>query len=87
MGLNAAVCCNCIKEGKAPPHPFSELLAFDNTGEPTLKSDGDGDVNLKLWLNRLVSHKAESGSSRKHANQYWILTALRPPGAQIYRSP
>jgi hypothetical protein len=48
MGLNAWVCCNCIKEGKAPPHPFPELLAFDETGEPTLKSDGD--INLKLWL-------------------------------------
>lgn len=48
MGLSASVCCNCIKEGKAPPHPFPELLAFDKTGEPVLK--GDGDIDLMLWL-------------------------------------
>jgi hypothetical protein len=48
MGLDASVHCNCIKEGKAPPHPFPELLAFDETGEPTLK--GNGDITLKLWL-------------------------------------
>ena len=48
MGLGAWVHCNCVKEGKAPPHPFPELLAFDETGEPILK--GDGDIDLKLWL-------------------------------------
>jgi hypothetical protein len=48
MGLDAWVRCNCIKEGNAPPHPFPELLAFDETGEPILK--GDGDIDLKLWL-------------------------------------
>jgi len=48
MGLDASVRCNCIKEGKAPPHPFPELLAFDNTGEPILR--GDGEIDLKLWL-------------------------------------
>jgi|SRR5690348_7970767 len=48
VGLNASVCCNCVKERKAPPHPFPELLAFDETGEPILKSDGD--INLKFWL-------------------------------------
>jgi hypothetical protein len=48
MGLNASVHCNCVKESKAPPHPFPELLAFDETGKPTLKSEGD--INLKLWL-------------------------------------
>ena len=48
MGLDASVHCNCIKEGKARPHPFPELLVFDETGEPTLKSDGH--INLKLWL-------------------------------------
>ena len=48
MGLDASVRCNCIKEGKARPHPFPELLAFDETGEPTLK--GDRETNLKLWL-------------------------------------
>jgi len=48
MGLDASVRCNCIKEGKARPHPFPKLLAFDETGEPTLK--GDRETNLKLWL-------------------------------------
>ena len=48
MGLDASVHCNCVKEGKAPPHPFPELLAFDETGEPTLKSAGD--IDVKLWL-------------------------------------
>jgi hypothetical protein len=47
MGLDAWVRCNCIKEGNAPPHPFPELLAFDETGEPILR--GDGDIDLKLW--------------------------------------
>ena len=48
MGLDASVRCNCIKEGKARPHPFPELLGFDEAGEPTLK--GDRDTNLKMWL-------------------------------------
>ena len=48
MGLDAFVCCNCIKEGKAPPHPFPELLVFDQTGEPTLKSDRE--ISLERWL-------------------------------------
>jgi hypothetical protein len=48
MGLDAWVRCNCIEEGNASPHPFPELLAFDETGEPILK--GDGDIDLKLWL-------------------------------------
>ena len=48
MGLDASVRCNCIKEGKARPHPFPKLLAFDEKGEPTLKVDRE--TNLKLWL-------------------------------------
>ena len=48
MGLDAHVCCNCIKEGVAPPHPFPELLAFDETAEPTLKSDNE--IGLDQWL-------------------------------------
>lgn len=48
MGLNGSVHCNCIKEGKAPPHPFPELLAFDETGEPTLMREGQ--IDLNLWL-------------------------------------
>jgi hypothetical protein len=55
MGLDASVHCNCIKEGKAPPHPFPELLAFDKTGEPFLKSDRN--IDLKLWLKHDKWHR------------------------------
>ncbi len=48
MGLNASVRCNCIKDGNASPHPFPELLAFAETGEPILK--GGDIVDLKVWL-------------------------------------
>ena len=47
MGLNAYVHCNCIKERRAPPHPFPELLVFDETGEPTLKSERE--ISLNSW--------------------------------------
>src|ERR1700749_3014615 len=47
MGLNASVRCNCIKEGKALPHPFPELLSFDETGEPTLRKEGQ--IGRDLW--------------------------------------
>jgi hypothetical protein len=55
MGLNASVHCSCIKEGKVPPHPYPELLAFDATGEPTLK--GDRETNLKCWLEHDKWHR------------------------------
>jgi hypothetical protein len=55
MGLDAWVCCNCIKEGNAPPHPFPKLLKFDETGEPILK--GDADIELKLWLKHDKWHR------------------------------
>lgn len=47
MGLDAWVYSNCVKEGKALPHPFPQLLAFDETGEATLKSGGE--ISLELW--------------------------------------
>ena len=34
-------------KGKAPAHPFPELVVFDEMGEATLTSDRD--MNLKLW--------------------------------------
>ena len=55
MGLDAWVCCNCIREGTAPPHPFSELLVFDKTGEPTLKSEGE--ISLEQWLRHDEWHR------------------------------
>jgi hypothetical protein len=48
MGLDAFVCCNGIKQRIAPPHPFPELLAFDETAEPILKSDHE--ISLDQWL-------------------------------------
>jgi hypothetical protein len=48
MGLNAWVHCNCVKEGKTPPHPFPELFGFEKTGEATLISKGD--ITLEQWL-------------------------------------
>ncbi|SRR5579871_1048506 len=48
MGLDAHVCCNCVKEGLASPHPFPHLLIFDETGEPSLKNEAE--INLDQWL-------------------------------------
>jgi hypothetical protein len=49
MGLDAWVRCNCIKEGKGAPHPFPELLCFDETGEPTLDTSA-GQPSIEQWL-------------------------------------
>jgi hypothetical protein len=60
MALGASVRCNCIKEGKAPPHPFPELLAFDKTGEPILKKEGEISLDLCLehdkWYRNSCAH-------------------------------
>jgi hypothetical protein len=60
MSLEARVYCNCIKEGKALPHPFPELLAFDETGEPTLKGQDEISLELRLthdkWYHNSCSH-------------------------------
>lgn len=60
MGLDARVSCNCIKEGKAPPHPFPELLAFDENGEATLKSDGEISLKMRMkhdeWYRKSCPH-------------------------------
>jgi hypothetical protein len=48
MGLDARVCCNCVKEGIASPHPFPHLLIFEETGEPTLKSEAE--ISPEQWL-------------------------------------
>src|SRR5277367_4915830 len=60
MGLDVWVHCNCIKEGKAPPHPFPELLAFDEAGEAILKSQGEIGSELCLrhdkWHRNSCSH-------------------------------
>jgi hypothetical protein len=45
MGLDASVRCNCIGDGKAKPHPFPDMLRFDETGEPYL----DSCASLKQW--------------------------------------
>src|SRR5258708_39356738 len=63
MGLDAWVCCNCIKEGIAPPHPFPELLAFDETGEPFLKSE------IEIGLARWLEHDAWYRKSCQHSGR------------------
>jgi hypothetical protein len=55
MGLDARVCCNCIKEGLASPHPSPLLLTFDETGEPTLKSEAE--ISLDQWLEHDKWHR------------------------------
>jgi hypothetical protein len=45
MSLDAFVRCNCVRGGKAKPHPFADRLIFDERGEPSLS----GDVSEKDW--------------------------------------
>jgi hypothetical protein len=49
MGLDAWVRCDCIRRGVVVPHPFHELLRFDETGEPTL-AISTGQPPLEVWL-------------------------------------
>src|SRR5579863_590558 len=39
MALDGFVRCTCVRDGKAKPHPFPDLLIFDESGEPMLKGD------------------------------------------------
>ena len=39
MSLDAYVRCNCIRDGRAKPHPFPERLTFDDSGTPFLTGD------------------------------------------------
>lgn len=43
MSLDGFVRCNCVRDGKAKPHPFPERLTFDETGEPELTGDPTDD--------------------------------------------
>ena len=45
MSLDAFVRCNCVRDGKAKPHPFADRLIFDERGEPSLS----GDVSEEDW--------------------------------------
>jgi hypothetical protein len=69
MGLDASVHCNCVKEGKARPHPFPELWAFDETGGPILK--GSGEIDLKLRLKH-----ASRTATRVRTEATWSRNAL-----------
>ena len=68
MGLDAWVCCNCIKEGKAPTHPFPQLLALDKTGEAILRNEGEAGLDLWLahdkWYRNSCSHSGHLISKR-----------------------
>jgi hypothetical protein len=58
MGLDAFVCCNCIREGKAIAHPFPEKLVFDDGGQPALKDGASTDDWIKHdhWLAESCEH-------------------------------
>jgi hypothetical protein len=59
MGLDASVRCNCIKQGKAKPHPFPEMLRFDEIEEPSLDSRASLD-QLKMhdrWFDQSCNHR------------------------------
>ncbi len=43
MSLDGFVRCNCVRDGKAKPHPFAKRLTFDETGEPELTGDPTDD--------------------------------------------
>jgi hypothetical protein len=43
MSLDGFVRCNCVRDGKAKPHPFPDRLTFDETGEPELTGDPTDD--------------------------------------------
>jgi hypothetical protein len=45
MSLDGFVRCNCIRDGKAKPHPFPDRLIFDESGEPKLP----GDLSEEAW--------------------------------------
>jgi hypothetical protein len=39
MSLDGFVRCNCIREGKAKPHPLPDRLTYDESGSPSLTGD------------------------------------------------
>ncbi len=47
MGLDAHVLCTCFREGKTKPHPFPELLVYDEVEGPVL--DSDAEPTLEQW--------------------------------------
>jgi hypothetical protein len=59
MGLDASVRCNCIRDGKAKPHPFPDRLLLDESAEPTLT----GDPSTKDW----TAHDRWFAESCEHA--------------------
>jgi hypothetical protein len=58
MSLDAFVRCNCIRDGKAKPHPLAERLIFDKRGEPSLS----GDASEEAW----EAHDRWLGESCEH---------------------
>lgn len=43
MALDGFVCCTCIRDGKAKPHPFPDRLTYDESGMPSLTGDPSAD--------------------------------------------
>ena len=92
MSADSAICIPAVRSASLPPDPWLNSTAGKGPGPSGFQRYALrqtfplGNSTVCGTIDRLVSHKAESESSRKHANQCWILTALRPPSAQIYRS-
>jgi hypothetical protein len=59
MGLDAFVSCNCVRDGKARPHPFPERLVFDDSGQPTL--GGDVSIEHSIAHDRWLAESCEHG--------------------------
>jgi hypothetical protein len=58
MSLDAFVRCNCVRDGKAKAHPFTNRLTFDERGEASLS----GDVSEEDW----EAHDRWLGESCEH---------------------
>jgi hypothetical protein len=58
MGLDASVCCNCVREGKAKAHPIPEKLVFDDGGQPALNDGASNDdwIVHDRWLTKSCEH-------------------------------
>ena len=58
MSLDGFVRCTCIRDGKAKPHPFPDLLAFDESGDPMLKGDPSEEQweAHDEWVNEACEH-------------------------------
>jgi hypothetical protein len=59
MNLNGFLRCTGIRDGKAKPHPFSDRLIFDESGEPKPTGDPSGEAwaAREQWTGGLCEHE------------------------------